>query len=121
MERGFKFGLIYFYLLNYPFKGHKTDVGEADGLAINITDFVAGDAVAFTDDGIDHVMEAIEMGTDYQGDIVLTADQLEQLEGRAATTNANGKWPKSGQVVSIPYVISSSFSKIRDSEGYSGI
>ena len=62
--------------------------------------------MAFTDDGIDHVLEAIEMGADYEGDIVLTADQLGE---RAAITSANGKWPKSGQVVTIPYVISSSF------------
>ena len=54
-------------------------------------------------------MEAIEGGVDYQGDMVLTAEQLELHTGRAATTQAHLKWPKSGDHVTVPYVISSSF------------
>ena len=58
-------------------------------------------------------MEAIEAGIDYEGDMVLTAEQLElhqEQSSRAATTQEDDKWPKTGDHAIVPYVISSSFS-----------
>jgi hypothetical protein len=103
--------LIISYFLFSHFKGHGIDPGEAKGSPINITDFVAGDAFIEEDDGVDHVMEAIENGIDYEGDMVLTNEQLDLHKGRAATSQLDKKWPKVGDMVQIPYVISSSFSQ----------
>ena len=82
------------HLLVSHFKGHGIDPGEAKGSPINITDFVAGDAFIEEDDGVDHVMEAIENGIDYEGDMVLTNEQLDLHTGRAATSQLDKKWPK---------------------------
>ena len=56
-------------------------------------------------------MEAIESGSHYEGDMRFTDEQLELLGSRSATSEAHLKWPKSGEIVPVPYVISSSFNQ----------
>ena len=86
------------------FKCHGTDKGEADGAPIDILDFVGGDAFNETDDGIDHVMEAIEKGKEsdfdwylnqndlririYEGDMVLNEHQFKEKEPYSETFQA---------------------------------
>ena len=98
------------------FKYHGTDPGEAKGAALDISDFVAGEAFVETDDGIDHLMEAIENGDGYEGDMVLTKEQLEGQQTRSALFDNSKKWPMAGGHPTVPYVISRSFSATERSQ-----
>ena len=83
---------------------------------MDIKDFFEGDKANETDDGIDHVKEAIEKGSEYEGDMMLNEEEKEAHKAdtnetsNAATTLEQRKWPKKGNETRVPYVISSSFS-----------
>lgn len=56
-----------------------------------------------------------EYGDKYQGDIVLTPEQEQQLNngrsGRTGILNLNARWPKTNGRAKVPYVISSIYSE----------
>jgi hypothetical protein len=55
-----------------------------------------------------------EYGSHFQGDIVLTTDQNEELfgggrSGRTGILNTNARWPKTNGLVYVPYIIASGY------------
>jgi hypothetical protein len=96
------------------------DTGIGSGRPLDDTDYTNGNKInTSVSDGEDPIRKAIENGNEFEGDIKLNTEQAAAIRNgtkealmslRAASTINYHKWTKSGSTVSIPYVISSSFS-----------
>ena len=96
----------YYLIIKYHFTGELTEEDVQNGIDIDIKNEVPNGKDVFDD--------AMEKGDgNFQGDIVLTEEQRKIISGeiglKAFGEFAN-TWPKTGNVVQIPYTITSGFS-----------
>ena len=93
------------------------DDGAGNGKPLDLVDFSNGEKVNATlSEGQDPMKDVIENGNSFDGDIKLSQEQADMIRKeekeslvRSASTVNFHKWPKSGSVFNVPYVISSSF------------
>ena len=94
------------------------DGGIEEGIPLDATDFANGDTIdPSIPNGNDPMEDAMNAGDDlFEGDIELNEEQKEMLEkdfeGILASSRAVSRkrmWAKFGNIVPIPYVLSSSY------------
>ena len=92
--------------MKYHFAGELTEEDFKNGIDIDIDNEVP--------DGKDMIDDVYEKGEgNFQGDIILTEEQMKIIDGDdrlKAFKKLAKKWPKTGNVVTIPYTITSGFS-----------
>ena len=97
----------YYFTISYHFTGELTEEDFKNGIDIDIDNEVPN--------GKDTIDDAVEKGDgNFQGDIILTEEQMRIIKGDdrlKAFKKLAKKWPKTGNVVKIPYTITSGFSK----------
>ena len=96
----------YYLTIKYHFTGELTEEDVQNGIDIDIKNEVPNGKDVFDD--------AMEKGDgNFQGDLVLTEEQRKIINGeiglKAFDEFAN-RWPKTGNVVKIPYTVTSGFS-----------
>ena len=96
----------YYFTVSNHFTGELTEEDFKNGIDIDIDNEVP--------DGKDTIDDAVEKGDgNFQGDIILTEEQMKIINGETrlkAFQVLAKKWPKYGNVVRIPYTITSGFS-----------
>ena len=93
--------------MRYHFAGELTEEDFKNGIDIDIDNEIP--------DGKDMIDDIYEKGEgNFEGDIILTEEQMRIIKGDdrlKAFKKLAKKWPKTGNVVKIPYTITSGFSK----------